>query len=337
MARQLFAVRPHAGAHRVALRVGISVLVPLLVVVAIGRPEWSTYAAFGAFTSLYGRNRVHLSRLRMQATLGVLLTVSVALGVLVGSLDARSWWSVPIAAVLAGGGAILSDLQDWHPPGPLFLVFAFSVTASIPSRVSEIPLAVAVSAAASVFAVLVGTVGWLRRPMPTAPDLGRRSLGTLWHRRVVQRHLLRYLPAVVLAGSTATVMGIGHPYWAMVSAVVPMAAPDLVGQLIRAAHRLLGTFLGLGLSAVLLALDARGLALVLLIVALQVLAELFVGRNYGLALIFVTPLALLMGEIAVPHPAAELLADRGTETLIGVFFAIALTVLVRDRSAYPSR
>jgi uncharacterized membrane protein YccC len=77
--------------------------------------------------------------------------------------------------------------------------------------------------------------------------------------------------------------------------------------------------------------------LILLIVVLQVLAELFVGRNYGLALIFVTPLALLMGEIAVRHPSSALIADRGTETVIGVLFAVALTVLLRDRSAYPSR
>ena len=46
--------RPHAGAHRVALRAGVSVLVPLLVIAAIHRPEWTMYAAFGAFTSLYG-------------------------------------------------------------------------------------------------------------------------------------------------------------------------------------------------------------------------------------------------------------------------------------------
>ena len=72
--RQLVGIGPHAGAHRVALRAGVSVLGPLLVLWAIDRQEWSIYAAFGAFTSLYGRNHVHLSRLRMQSTLAVLLT-----------------------------------------------------------------------------------------------------------------------------------------------------------------------------------------------------------------------------------------------------------------------
>src|SRR6478736_9613075 len=39
--RQLVGIGPHAGAHRVALRAGISVLGPLLLLWAIDRQEWS--------------------------------------------------------------------------------------------------------------------------------------------------------------------------------------------------------------------------------------------------------------------------------------------------------
>ena len=58
--------RAHAGAHRVALRAGVSVLVPLVVLAVLGHQEWSIYAAFGAVTALYGRTHVAISRLRMQ-------------------------------------------------------------------------------------------------------------------------------------------------------------------------------------------------------------------------------------------------------------------------------
>jgi uncharacterized membrane protein YccC len=115
-----------------------------------------------------------------------------------------------------------------------------------------------------------------------------------------------------------------------------MAAPDLPGQLVRGGHRLLGTLLGLGLAAALLALPLRGLALVVVVVLLQVAAELFVGRNYGLALIFVTPLALLLGQLAVAQPPGALLLDRGVETFIGVLVALVVTVLTQERSAYPA-
>jgi len=348
-AQQLVRVAPHAGAHRVALRVGVSVAVPLLALQLLGRPEWSIYAAFGAFTALYGRNRLHLGRLRMQLTLAVLLVLAVTAGTAVGSTEVRGWLSVPVAALLAAAAALLSDAQDWHPPGPLFVVFAFSACASLPVRPAMVGVAALVAAASAAVALLVGVVGVVRRPSPPAPSrptpsrpaatpparaLGRDLRDVLAERRT-RRHLVRYALAVLVAGSVATGLGIGHPYWAMVSAVVPMAARDLAGQLVRGAHRLLGTLVGLGLAAALLALPLHGVLLVAVVVLLQVGAELLVGRNYGLALVFVTPLALLLGQLAVTHPAGPLLRDRGLETLVGVVVALAVTVATRDRSAYP--
>src|SRR6476619_6393307 len=143
--------RPHAGAHRVALRAGVSVLVPLLVIASIDRPEWTMYAAFGAFTSLYGRNHVHLSRAAMQASAGAALTVSVVLGVLAGSVGSRDWLAVAGCCVVAGLGTLLSSVQDWHPPGPLFLVFAFGAVASAPHELRETPVAAAVCATSVLF------------------------------------------------------------------------------------------------------------------------------------------------------------------------------------------
>ncbi len=46
---QLLRFAPHNGVHRVAARAGVSVLVPLLLLVLLGRQEWTAYAAFGAF------------------------------------------------------------------------------------------------------------------------------------------------------------------------------------------------------------------------------------------------------------------------------------------------
>lgn len=46
--------------------------------------------------------------------------------------------------------------------------------------------------------------------------------------------------------------------------------------------------------------DLPGLALIVVIVVLQAGAELWVGRNYAIALIAVTPLALLMVDLVSP-------------------------------------
>ena len=67
---RLLTVGPHAGAHRVALRASVSVVVPLLALWATGHLPWSIYAVFGAFASLYGRERTDRARLTLQVEAG---------------------------------------------------------------------------------------------------------------------------------------------------------------------------------------------------------------------------------------------------------------------------
>ena len=57
--------------------------------------------------------------------------------------------------------------------------------------------------------------------------------------------------------------------------------------------------------------------MLVVIAALQVAAELLVGRNYAVAMLVITPLALLMGQTAHEQPVGALLFDRGVETVIG--------------------
>lgn len=328
--RDLVVLRPVTGAHRVAFRAGISVLVPLLVVVALGHPEWSAYAAFPAFTAVYGRNSVHLSRAVMQLTAATALTLALLLGVVVGTLPHRSWVAVGVVGVVAAAGSLLATAQDWHPPGPLFLVFTFGAVASVPHDLADLFVAAAVAVPTALFAVVVGNASAFLRPAGPRPE--RARLRSPWSWAPVRSGV-----AAVVAGSIATAVGIGHPYWATVAAVAPLSAVDTGNRLLRAAHRIVGTLLGLGTAAALLALHLPAIGIVLLVAALQIATEFVVGRNYGLALLCITPLALLMGELALPRPMGTLLVDRGVETAIGGCLAVlVIGVEVLLRRAGPS-
>ena len=95
--------------------------------------------------------------------------------------------------------------------------------------------------------------------------------------------MLRCGLACLIAGTIATVSGIGYPYWAMVSAVVPLVARDVTVQLERAILRIVGTFGGVAIAALLLSLDLSPLGLVLCVIVLQTVGELLIGRNYATA------------------------------------------------------
>ena len=239
---------------------------------------------------------------------------------------------VPVGALLAAGGSLTSDAYGWHPPGPLFLVFGFAVCAMVPGDAGDGPGRGWHSPAASaLFSMLVAQVGVLREPASWAPPvlpvprfrdaLASPGAGT---------HLVRYVVALSVAGGLATALDWQHPYWAMVAAVVVLSGPDLLSRLTRGVQRVVGTLLGLGVAAVILQWGPQGVVAVLVIVVLQVLTELFVGRNYAVALLFITPLALLMGQLAHASPTVPLLRDRLLETVLGALVG-AVVLLRRPR------
>jgi hypothetical protein len=345
--RSIFAFGAHSGAHRVALRAGISIAVPLLTVWAIGHVEWTLYAAFGAFTALYGRKSSTVPRLAMQASAAVVMISSLLLGVVVASLPGSEWVVVGVAALWTMIVAAISDALKWHPPGPLFAVFALCAVASVPPTETSFRDALLVSGATAFFALLVGSIGHVRSERravaasetaarsstaaPTsadgpAPVPVRSHLSETFSRPSEWLHLLRFGVAAAAAGSLSTALGIGHPYWAIVAAIVPIASVSVSHSFVRATHRVLGTVGGLVLACAILSFNPTGLVAILLVVALQVTAELFVGRNYGFALLFVTPLALVMIELAHHVPTATLITDRAVETLLGTVVALGVVL-----------
>src|SRR5690625_7324727 len=103
----------------------------------------------------------------------------------------------------------------------------------------------------------------------------------------------------------------------MVAASVVLAGKATTVRLTRSLQRFVGTSIGVLIAAGLLWLDLPMLALIIVVVIFQGAAELLIGRNYGLAMLVVTPLALLMISLASPTPPEVLVVDRVFEAFIG--------------------
>ena len=161
--------------------------------------------------------------------------------------------------------------------------------------------------------------------------LGRPSATALLRRAVTpgsmsQRLAMRVGLAVLITGAITGALGISHAYWAMATAVLVLyQGVDWLRSVQRGIERTLGTWLGLGIAGAILALHPQGAWLALVVGALQFTVELFVMRNYTLAVVFITPAALTIAAGGAPVPdVAGLLLARGGDTLIGC--AVALLV-----------
>lgn len=315
-------VEPHRGDHRVALRAAISVAVPLLVLWMLGRLDLSIYASFGAFAALYGRHDVFRDRIRMQASAGGVILASMLVGTALSVVSAPAAISIIVVAVIASGVTLLAYTMRWHPPGPLFPVFAVGACATIPATAASFGDVLLVGGPSVLFGLAItALIGIFTRSADDVPPRSLQPVGPIAWEMAVSVGI-----AIVGAGFAGLLIMDSHWYWAAVGAVAAVSGPQLNARVIRGIQRLVGTLLGVLVAAGILAIDLPPLAVIALVVLLQAAAELFVGRNYGIAMVFITPLALLMVHLAAPTPVDMLLQDRAIETVIGVAIGTLVAV-----------
>lgn len=142
--------------------------------------------------------------------------------------------------------------------------------------------------------------------------------------------------AAAIAGIASEGLGLGHPYWSILTATLVLHQwTDRLTTTLRALRRAVGTVLGLAVVLLVAWIDPAPWPMVAIILACIFGMCLLLPVNYALAIVFVTPMALLSIE-ATGHGGtiADLLHDRLFETLLGVGIAIAV-VQVTGRHAEP--
>jgi len=131
----------------------------------------------------------------------------------------------------------------------------------------------------------------------------------------------------LLAGLIGQTFDDDHWYWAMVAASVVLAGAATTSRVTRSIQRFIGTTLGVLMAGALLGLELPTLAVIGVVIVLQAVAELLIGRNYGVGMLAVTPLALLMVSLSNPIEPQILVADRVFETFIGSFVGTGVALV----------
>ncbi|MFD6164057.1 FUSC family protein [Oerskovia sp. NPDC060287] len=142
--------------------------------------------------------------------------------------------------------------------------------------------------------------------------------------------------AAAAAAAVAQVAGFGHPAWAAMGATATLQGTTTQHAVVRALQRALGTVAGALIAWPLLDAHLGFWATAALVVVLQVVTEIVVGRHYGLAMLTITPMALLMTSLGGTGEGIAL--DRALDTAVGAVVGVLTVVLVhaRRRPAAPS-
>lgn len=323
---QMMKFAPAQRDHVPAFRIALSVAIPLLILLFTDHLELAIYSAFGGFTALYARNEPRASRFKHQSQAGIILCLCIAIGMLLSGFHASIWVTTLVCSAIGGVGAMVSTVLNLRPGGSLFHIFATAAVASVPVATHPaIPLAVAIASAG--FSVVLGLVS-------SVVGEGIKIVSTPPPHSLTRNQLLEqgviYFFVTLIAGCVGYMVGLSHSYWAMVAANAIVVGPNMYARFYRGVQRTVGTFVGVLITAFFVSMHPDQWHMAVLVIVFQFLAEIFVLRNYGFAMLFVTPLALFMIQLAKPLTSYELLTDRMLETAIGAVVGMLAVLVTRS-------
>ncbi|MER7564760.1 FUSC family protein [Streptomyces sp. NPDC097941] len=177
-------------------------------------------------------------------------------------------------------------------------------------------------------------------PVPQAPD-DDELLGVdielaapahpVW--RMLAPIAVRTALGCALAGYASLALGIGRPYWALVTAASLYQA-NITLTWSRGVQRVVGNLVGVLVFAAVVPLAHLGpAALVLCCLAFNFGAEALIARNYWLGSVCVTPMALLITEFAGYQEPGRLITERVVDTFVGALVGFVAAIAVTNRRA----
>ena len=340
--RSLIEMPPGPPRVWIAVRAALSISVPFAVLTLLGHPEIGLQFAAGSFVALFAAGNAAAERAKLLPIIGLALFVSFALGALLA--PAPVWLAVGLVLVSVVSSA-LSLAFRVGPPGPVFFALSYGLAANVTGvvdgkRINDPVVFLAAVAGGMVFSYLLALAPLLLAKERARPVRRLRELLPGPWLGGGEAMLVLRIGIVAALGTLITVLWIDphRAYWT-VSAGIAVVGLSAVRRhsLGRGLHRTLGTIVGALLYVAIAPLTDSPLLLVALFALLQFTIEIVVVRNYALALVFITPLVLLMSAAATG--GAHYLASAGErvlDTAIGSALAM-LTALIHGPRQTPPR
>ncbi|MFT4151943.1 MAG: FUSC family protein [Paracoccaceae bacterium] len=333
--RDLITINPSDRPWQMPVSAAIASGAPVFLAAAMGRLAEGVIGAVAGLTFLYLPRTAlhHRMAMVMAAAFGMICCYTIGM---LGHLFPPA--IVPLIGLTAMLATMVCRYFRIGPPGSMFFIMACAIGAYSPGELATIPERAGILALACIFTCTVAFFYSLhslsrRAPLPLPPP-PVAGFGAVWLEPVVI--------GAFVGGSLAVaqLMGLEKPYWVPISCLAIVQGITLRAAWNRQVHRILGTALGLVLAWGLLSLVRGPWEVAVAITGLTFIIETAVVRHYGFAVIFITPMTLLLAEApTLGHADITLLMQaRFVDTVVGACIGFAgaaclLTPRIRDRIA----
>lgn len=294
---------------------GLCVSIPLLYGYFSGDMGESKLAAFGALGILYLQSNHLPTRITRLLLCGLLMLLSFAIGLLFS-------FNVWIGCAMLGIWSMLvhyflPKLQLTRPPGNFFFIMVAAIGLTRPFDLDVMPTRMGFMAMGIAISCVIGTVYsyLLLRNKPETNDPPPPSKDH--YQNLTESFIFGFFLGLSLL--IAFLLQLENPYWVPVSTLAIMHGMSTQHVWTRFIQRILGTIIGTIGLAILLQLPWSPLGICLFMIALQIIVETLIVRNYAVASIFITMMTILLAEsnVALLTSSNELFQNRLLDIVVG--------------------
>lgn len=297
--------------------VSMSVAVPVLVGTWLGDFSSAVIASAGALAILYMQQTNITHRMMMLVACSFGFAMSFTLGILTSFNIYLSAGTLALTVFLA---TILCRLFSVPPPGSFFFIMLACVSRTLPFDLTLTAERVGILFFGCMSACVMALIYSLAQLLFTDYRPAKRNV--IEDRRVAAIVLESAVISLFVGGGyfIALLLKLDNPYWVPISTAAIMQGATFRAVWHRKVHRVFGTVIGMGVVWIIFSLSPNVWVLAGLIILLSFVIEMLVTRNYGLAVIFITPLTVIFADFAVAAADTNyLILTRLIDIMFGSF------------------
>jgi hypothetical protein len=305
--------RPWHLAVLAALCVGI----PALIGAAVDQFAVATLSSLGAMVILYlpKTRTAHRMVTLAMCSFGFMVCFSI------GSLSSFHPYVAAIAlGLLSFGAIVITRYYRLPPPGSFFFILVSCLAIYLPFDLSKFANNVGMVALGGMLSCVFAffySLATGSNDLPITKIETDRQVNAI----ILEAALVAFF--ITFSYIVALWLALPNALWVPIScaAILQGATYRMIWH--RNIHRIVGTALGMGVAWCLFSLQPNYWVLALSMILFQFLVELLIVKNYGAAVIFITPLTVIMAEFTSANMSTDvLLLHRLVDISIGSIIGI---------------
>ncbi|WP_373171019.1 FUSC family protein [Enterococcus durans] len=279
----------------------------------------SSFSSLGLFTFFYYQNIPLKALLKRMFLIGCGLLIAFMLGVLSTYVP---WLEPFVVAAVAFSSRFILRLFHISKPGGLFFAMLSAMGTSMTLPIAQLPQISMFFFMGVVFSLIAAIITKL---LDTRPEqvIETTTLKERFHQDpLVIIDSVFYSAALFLSVYVSHGLNLHNPYWLTLSCASILLAENLDAMKHRQVQYLIGSMLGLIVSAILSLIPFTQLETIFLVTFLYGISQFLVARNYAVANIFLNPMALMLSTLMRNVYLFSLIEYRFLGILLGSFIGL---------------